>query len=120
MPVFSCLLRLGLVCCHFEEFAFCGQGPNVMDLSSEMNRHGKNPVSHKLEDQKKVRDVKISLLHLLLIKRIWSSGVILLLLLTLQPQNHPEGSHLNLIFLPFKRFFFVQLRHYSKNNVKGT
>ena len=26
-----------------------------MDLSSEMNRHGKNPVSHKLEDQKKVR-----------------------------------------------------------------
>ncbi|EHH20990.1 hypothetical protein EGK_03956, partial [Macaca mulatta] len=24
-----------------------------MDLSSEMNRHGKNPVSHKLEDQKK-------------------------------------------------------------------
>ena len=54
MPVLSCSLRLGLVCCHFEEFAFCGQGPNVMDLSSEMNRHGKNPVSHKLEDQKKV------------------------------------------------------------------
>ncbi|XP_058529405.1 neuron navigator 3 isoform X2 [Ochotona princeps] len=25
-----------------------------MDLSSEMNRHGKNPVSHKLEDQKKI------------------------------------------------------------------
>lgn len=37
-----------------------------MDLSSEMNRHGKNPVSHKLEDQKKVRDVKIPLFHLLL------------------------------------------------------
>ncbi|XP_063119547.1 neuron navigator 3 isoform X6 [Rattus norvegicus] len=54
MPVLSCSLRLGLVCCHFEEFAFCGQGPNVMDLSSEMNRHGKNPVSHKLEDQKKI------------------------------------------------------------------
>lgn len=26
-----------------------------MDLSSEMNKHGRNPVSHKLEDQKKVR-----------------------------------------------------------------
>ncbi|XP_060981009.1 neuron navigator 3 isoform X7 [Dama dama] len=25
-----------------------------MDLSSEMSRHGKNPVSHKLEDQKKI------------------------------------------------------------------
>nr|XP_045375395.1 neuron navigator 3 isoform X6 [Camelus bactrianus] len=25
-----------------------------MDLSSEMNRHGKSPVSHKLEDQKKI------------------------------------------------------------------
>ncbi|XP_012927770.1 neuron navigator 3 isoform X5 [Heterocephalus glaber] len=25
-----------------------------MDLSSEMNRHGKNPVSHKLEEQKKI------------------------------------------------------------------
>jgi hypothetical protein len=37
-----------------------------MDLSSEMNRHGKNPVSHKLEDQKKVREAKTPLLHLLL------------------------------------------------------
>nr|XP_041569718.1 neuron navigator 3 isoform X5 [Taeniopygia guttata]XP_041569719.1 neuron navigator 3 isoform X5 [Taeniopygia guttata] len=27
---------------------------NVMDLSSEMNKHGRNPVSHKLEDQKKI------------------------------------------------------------------
>ncbi|KAM9634736.1 neuron navigator 3 isoform 7-T7 [Morphnus guianensis] len=31
-----------------------GQGVNVMDLSSEMNKHGRNPVSHKLEDQKKI------------------------------------------------------------------
>ncbi|XP_074395792.1 neuron navigator 3 isoform X5 [Zonotrichia albicollis] len=27
---------------------------NVMDLSSEMNKHGRNPLSHKLEDQKKI------------------------------------------------------------------
>lgn len=26
-----------------------------MDLSSEMSKHGRNPISHKLEDQKKVR-----------------------------------------------------------------
>ncbi|XP_064558053.1 neuron navigator 3 isoform X4 [Zonotrichia leucophrys gambelii] len=31
-----------------------GQGMNVMDLSSEMNKHGRNPLSHKLEDQKKI------------------------------------------------------------------
>ncbi|XP_053928741.1 neuron navigator 3 isoform X5 [Cuculus canorus] len=27
---------------------------NVMDLSSEMSKHGRNPISHKLEDQKKI------------------------------------------------------------------
>ncbi|KYO47805.1 hypothetical protein Y1Q_0019863 [Alligator mississippiensis] len=37
-----------------NRFHFEGQGVNVMDLSSEMSRHGRNPVSHKLEDQKKV------------------------------------------------------------------
>jgi len=38
-----------------NQFNFEGQGVNVMDLSSEMNKHGRNPVTHKLEDQKKVR-----------------------------------------------------------------
>ncbi|OPJ80340.1 neuron navigator 3 isoform F [Patagioenas fasciata monilis] len=37
-----------------NQFHFEGQGVNVMDLSSEMNKHGRNPVSHKLEDQKKI------------------------------------------------------------------
>ncbi|GAB5574058.1 neuron navigator 3 isoform X7 [Prionailurus iriomotensis] len=40
---------MGNVRFHFEK-----QEPTVMDVSSEMSRHGKNPVSHKLEDQKKI------------------------------------------------------------------
>ncbi|XP_077195004.1 neuron navigator 3 isoform X12 [Paroedura picta] len=32
-----------------------------MDLSSEMSRHGRNPLSHKLEDQKKIENVDVCL-----------------------------------------------------------